>query len=420
MLPSKKSTLFTFQLILAAVLIGLLASLSAILLKRITEHAESTLFLKTEENSSFLILFPFLGLSLIYFLRYYLFHKKENKGIREIFESTATKSKTLPAYKIPSHLINGLITVAFGGSTGIEVSTVVAAAAIGSIPPQKETIFRKYKTELICAGITAGITALFGSPFAGILFAFEVISRKAGRVFLLTNLVAVAVSMGAIYLFNEHPLFAIHLTTWHYSAIPWFILLGVLCGLHAVYLTKCVILIKSAFGKINKHFYKIIVGSALLTVALFILPQLYGDGYHALRPFLLHPEQIRFTIPLMLTFTGILILKPIITSVTLASGGDGGVFAPGLFTGAFLGLLLAMLINNFFNADVIPVNFAVIGMAAMLSGSIHAPFTALFIACGVVDDYKLFFPILVVCLIAKYTSKFVFPFTVYTFTKAAS
>lgn len=404
------------KLLIVSLLIGFLSAFLGISLKRITEYYEHIFFAKTTENTLFFLVFPFIGLSIIYILREYLFKKKENKGIKEIFESTESKKKNLPIYKIPSHFINGLITVAFGGSTGIEVSTVVATATIGSVAQQKENLFRKYKTELICAGVAAGVTALFGSPFAGILFAWEVISKKVNKVFLLTNIIAVSVAFALVFLLNEKPMFAIIITTWHYQAIPYFILLGILAGVNSVYLTKCVVLIKSSFLNIKKQYTKIIIGSVVLSTALVIFPQLYGDGYHAISEIIFHSERNTFSLTLIATVMGILILKPIVTSVTLAAGGDGGVFAPSLFIGAFLGFLVAMLLNIFFNAGVLPINFMVIGMAAMLSASIHAPFTALFLVCGLVNDYTLFFPILVVCLISKYTSKLIYPYTVYTYS----
>jgi CIC family chloride channel protein len=112
----------------------------------------------------------------------------------------------------------------------------------------------------------------------------------------------------------------------------------------------------------------------------------------------------------------IVIFKPIITSLTLAGGGDGGVFAPSIFIGGFVGLLLAVVLNTFFHVNVIPLNFMIIGMGAMLSASIHAPFTAIFITCGLINDYSLLFPILVTCLVAKQVSKTIYPFTVYSFS----
>ncbi len=402
------------KLVIVSILIGFLSAFLGISLKKITEYYEEIFFHEVSVHPIFYLIFPVFGLSVIYFLRQYLFKKKENKGIKEVFESTESKSKNLPSYKIPSHFINGLLTVIFGGSTGIEVSTVVATATIGSVAHEKENIFRQYKTELICAGVAAGVTALFSSPIAGILFAFEVISRKVTKAFIISNVIAVSIAFCLLTILKEEPLFAVSIETWNLKAIPYFILLGILAGINSVYLTRCVLFFKSQFGKIDTHYYKILIGSVVLSVSLFIFPQLYGEGYHAIKG--IFGTQTQLTVTLGLTFIAILILKPIVTSITLASGGDGGVFAPSLFIGAFLGLLLASVLNSFFHVNVLPINFMIIGMAAVLSASIHAPFTAIFLVCGLTNDYTLFFPILVVCLISKYTAKTIYPYTVYSYS----
>ena len=406
------------KLVLVSILIGFLSAFLGVILKNTTEYYEEIFFHQSIVNPIFFVIFPVFGLSIIHFLREYIFKKKENKGIKEVFESTNSSSKNLPIYKIPSHFINGLLTVIFGGSTGIEVSTVVASATIGSVAQRKQNVFRRYKTELICAGVTAGITVLFSSPIAGILFSLEVISKKVTRVFILTNLTAVSIALGLTYLLDEKPLFAVHITTWHLRAIPYFILLGIMAGLNSVYLTRCVLFFKEQFSKIKVPYFKIIVGSVILGISLFAFPQLYGEGYHAIKTIFINPNQMVFSLSLVLTFIGILVLKPIVTSVTLASGGDGGVFAPSLFIGAFLGLLVALILNRYFNANVIPINFIIIGMAAVLSASIHAPFTAIFLICGLTNDYTLFLPILLVCLISKYTAKMIYPFTVYSYSQS--
>ena len=277
-------------------------------------------------------------------------------------------------------------------------------------------MFRQYKTELICAGIAAGITVLFSSPIAGILFSLEVISKKLTRAFILTTVIAVSIASALSYLLHEEPLFTVNITTWHLKAAPYFILLGVLAAIYSVYLTRCVLFFKSRFSKISEPYYKIILGSAILSVSFFVFPQLYGEGYHAIKTVLLDSNDTVLTLSLALTFFGITLLKPIATSASLAAGGDGGVFAPSLFVGSFLGLLLALLLNKYLDANVIPINFMIIGMAAVLSASIHAPFTAIFLVCGLTNDYTLFLPILVVCLISKYTAKLLYPFTVYTYS----
>lgn len=412
-LKQKYTTAKYSKLIIVSLVIGLLAAMLAVTLKHMTEHYEEVLFHRADNQKLYLIIFPFVGLSLIYILRQYLFKKKENKGIKEVFDSTNT-GKDLPSYKIPSHFINGLLTVSFGGSTGIEVSTVVATAAIGSLAQEKERIFRKYKTELICAGITAGLTALFCSPLAGLLFAYEVISKKAGKIFLVTNILAAIVAYAFILVIKEEPLFSISITQWHLYAIPYFILLGLLCGLNSIYLTRCVIFFKARFAKISGHYYKILIAAAIISTSLFIFPQLYGDGYHGMKQSFLTANTLTLTLSHILVLAGLLLMKPIVTSITLSAGGDGGVFAPSLFIGAFLGLFLALLLNTYFDAGVIPVDFMIIGMAAMLSASIHAPFTALFLVCALVNDYTLFLPILIGSLVAKYSAKAIYPYTVYS------
>jgi CIC family chloride channel protein len=404
------------KLIIASLLVGFLATFLALTLKHITEHYENVFFQQARKHAFYFVLFPFFGLAVIYFLRQYLFKGKANKGIAEVFESTQSKTKNLPLYKIPSHFINGFLTVIFGGSTGIEVSTVVASATIGSAAQQKANFFREYKTELISAGVAAGITALFSSPAAGILFALEVIAKKRTRMFFLATILAVSVAFGLLFVADEQPLFAMEITTWYWHAIPYFILLGIFSGVHSVYLTRSVLFFKSLFARIEIDFYRILIGVALLGIALLVLPQLYGDGYHAIKEILRSTSS--FSVSLLITIAAVLLLKPVVTSATLASGGDGGIFAPSLFLGAFLGLFTALVLNTYFDAQVIPLNFMVLGMAAMLSASIHAPFTALFLVCGIVNDYTLFVPILLICLVSKYTAKAICPYTVYTFQKS--
>lgn len=403
------------KLAAASLVIGLFSSLMALGLKRMTEQYEHQFFSLAQQSPFYLIVFPIVGLWLIFLLRLYMFRNKPNKGITEIFDATNSEKKNLPAYKIPSHFFNGFLTVIFGGSTGIEVSTVVASATIGSVAQQKAKFFRQYKTELICAGVAAGITALFNSPFAGLLFTYEVISRKLNKVFAMTVLLATGVATVLMFALNEPPLFVTSVSTWHYYAIPYLLLLGILAGLHSVYLTRCVLWFKSRFlGLAN--FRKMMIGAAMLSAMLLALPQLYGDGYHAIHETLGGQNQV-WSLSFAFTFLAVLAFKPIATSVTLASGGDGGVFAPSLFMGAFLGLLLAVFLNTYFDADVIPVNFMIVGMAAVLSASIHAPFTAVFLVCGLVGNFTLFLPIIGTCLIAKVTAKAVYPYTVYTFPK---
>lgn len=403
------------KLIIATVIIGIACAILGDALKLLTDHYENSFFERIQQHPILFFIFPFIGLSLIYILRQSVFKRKENKGIKEIYDSLKTRHNELPVYKIPSHFINGLLTVAFGGSTGIEVATVVASASIGSVTQNKANIHSVFRKELICAGVAAGVTALFNSPVAGVLFALEVISKK----FSWPLFISVAVASFTVWAFNfvlhTGPLFNIPTDHWNQSAFPYFIILGIMAGLNGVYLTKCVLYFKSRFAFINQHSVKILSGSLFIGCFVFLFPQLYGDGYHSIRTLIANPASIQFTYAVGCTFLCVLIFKPIVTSLTLASGGDGGIFAPSLFIGAFLGFFIAILVNHFFDAAVIPANFMVIGMAAVLSASLHAPFTAVFLACGLVGNYTLMIPVITACLISKLTAKRLVPYTVYNY-----
>jgi len=406
-----------FKLIIVSILIGLLCALLGDSLKIITGYCEDIFAGMATKYWLLYILLPIISLSVIHLLRVHLFKKKENRGIKEIYETLKTRHNELPAYKIPSHYVNGFLTVIFGGSTGIEVSTVVASAALGATVQKKADVHTAFRKELIYAGIAAGITALFNSPMAGILFSLEVISKRISRNAIISVVIAATTAWFFNYLFYNEPLFTFTISRWKYHAIPSLILLSIFSGLMGVYLTRTVLIFKTKYSKLNIYSAKILISASILGISLLLCPQLYGDGYHAMKDIFLastHPINVSYS--LLLLIAGILILKPIATSATLAAGGDGGVFAPGLFLGAFLGLLLAILLNKYFNAGVVPINFMIIGMAAVLSASLHAPFTAAFLVCGLVGNYVLLLPIFIACIISKVVAKLVYPYSVYTYS----
>jgi CIC family chloride channel protein len=301
------------------------------------------------------------------------------------------------------------------------VSTVVASATIGGVVQSKANIHTAFRKELIYAGIAAGITVLFNSPLAGILFSIEVISKRASRNAIISILIAILAAFAFNCLIHDKSLFTFTVTKWNYYAVPYFILLGVLSGVSAVYLTRMVLFFKKTFANFSSYAIKILISASILSVVLLLCPQLYGDGYGAMRNiFETSAQQINFSYSLLLITLAILLLKPIVTSATLAAGGDGGVFAPGLFMGGFLGLLVAIVVRQYMHIDIVPINCMVIGMAAVLSGCLHAPFTSTFLVCALAGNYILLIPILGACLLAKIIAKQIYPYTVYTYGMSGS
>lgn len=402
------------KLIILSFTVGLACSLLAFTLKNITEFTEEQLFSVAEKYPFFFILFPTIGITSIYFLRKYFFQNRKNKGITEIYKTLDQRKNHLPFFKIPSHFLNGFLTVIFGGSTGVEVSTVVAAATAGNMAYEREFSAKMYKRELICAGVAAGVAVLFSSPVAGWLFAMEVIARKINKS-LAVSCTSAALISGFFSVFTHgEPLLPFHISDWKFAAVPFFVVLSLMCGVLSVYFTLLVIYIKEFFSKINNNFLRVNLGALIVGVILFFFPMLYGDSYHGLQDMItqtvLH-QNISLWLLLFLVF-----LKPIASSLTLGAGGDGGVFAPSIVSGAFLGLLFAILCNTYFNTNLILINFVLVGAAATLSASIYAPFTALFLVCAIAPNgYVLFFPLLLGSFVSKLFAQRLLPYNVYTF-----
>jgi len=405
------------KLIIASLVVGLASTLLADSLKRITAYYEEGIIEKAHSFPWIFIILPSIGITLIYFLRKYAFKNKQNKGIKEIYHTIEERRNELPAFKIPSHYINGFLTVIFGGSTGVEVSTVVATATVGAVARKKASVAKAHKTELICAGVAAGIATLFGSPLAGLLFSVEVIARKATKTILLSCFCSIFVSWLFMSLIEDEMLFKqLSVSGWEMHAIPFLLVVSAIAGLLAVYFTKSVIFIKEKFGNISNNFIRVNLGAVMVGLAILAFPQLYGDSYHAFPELLSRIEDTSFSIPFALTILCISLLKPLVASLTLGAGGDGGVFAPSIIGGAVFGMFVALVSNYLFGLHLSPLNFALIGGGAMLSAAIHAPLTSVFLTCNLVQNgFDLFIPMLVGCYVAKYTAKLVCSYTVYSY-----
>ena len=175
MTERKKVILYNdVKLVAVSMLTALICCAFAYLLKILTESVQHELFGFASGNSLiWFIVFPTCGITAIYFLRKYLFRNRKNKGITEIYKTLDLRKDHLPLFKVPSHLLNGFFTVVFGGSTGIEVSTVVATATVGNEAYKRDFSAKMYKRELVSAGVVAGVGTLFGSPLVGLFFALE-------------------------------------------------------------------------------------------------------------------------------------------------------------------------------------------------------------------------------------------------------
>ncbi|OJZ07999.1 MAG: chloride channel protein [Sphingobacterium sp. 40-24] len=410
------------KLIGSSALVSIVCCVLAYSLKHSTAYVQEELFESVSSwDAKLFIVLPSIGITAIYFLRKYAFQNRKNKGIKEIYTTLETRKDHLPFFKIPSHYINGFLTVVFGGSTGVEVSTVVASATVGNQAYKRLHPAWAYKTELICAGVIAGVTLLFGSALGGFLFAFEVIARRYNKTLLISGLTSMALASVFVYYLDASPLFTFEVKVWRWQAIPFVAILGLIGGILALYFTKTVIYAKSYFAGIKSNFIRVNLGAITVGTFIFFLPVLYGDSYHGLGEILkssLHDSvNLLYFLPLIL----LVLLKPFVASLTLGAGGDGGVFAPSIVTGALLGVLFAQLCNHYLGTQLVVINFALFGAAAMLSAAIHAPFTAIFIIASLVPSgYLLLAPLLISSFIAKTLAKKLYPYNVYTYKEVAT
>ncbi len=401
------------RLIVASLVVGLVSALLAYSLKHLTEYFEHHIFNSIQKQfSPLFIVVPSIGITAIYFLRKYTFQNRKNKGITEIYKTLDQRKDHLPLFKIPSHFFNGFLTVIFGGSTGIEVSTVVATATIGNYAYEQEFSARTYKRELICAGVVAGVAILFTSPLAGWLFAMEVIARKVRKSLFVACTASALVSWVFIFFFDSERILHLEISGWSLTAIPFFILLSLLGGTLSVYFTLLVIYLKKLFSRIKSNFVRVNLGAITVGLLIFIFPGLYGDSYAGLREILHEPTVMPGAALLLIAMA---LLKPLAAALTLGAGGDGGVFAPSIVAGAFLGLTVSYVGNTYFGTDLIPINFAIIGAAATLSASLYAPFTSVVLVCNLLPNgFMLLLPILVCCFISLVVAKLILPYNVYT------
>ncbi len=410
------------KLIGSSALVSIVCCVLAYSLKHSTAYVQEELFESVSSwDAKLFIVLPSIGITAIYFLRKYAFQNRKNKGIKEIYTTLETRKDHLPFFKIPSHYINGFLTVVFGGSTGVEVSTVVASATVGNQAYKRLHPAWAYKTELICAGVIAGVTLLFGSALGGFLFAFEVIARRYNKTLLISGLTSMALASLFVYYLDASPLFTFEVKAWRWQAIPFVAILGLIGGILALYFTKTVIYAKSYFAGIKSNFIRVNLGAITVGTFIFFLPVLYGDSYHGLGEVLkssLHDSvNLLYFLPLIL----LVLLKPFVASLTLGAGGDGGVFAPSIVTGALLGVLFAQLCNHYLGTQLVVINFALFGAAAMLSAAIHAPFTAIFIIASLVPSgYLLLAPLLISSFIAKTLAKKLYPYNVYSYKEVAT
>jgi CIC family chloride channel protein len=400
-------------LILSGILVGLSAGTAAIILKTSVHYIHELSNAQLEVfNYPYLNLFlPLVGVLLTVWVTHRFLNGKDGRGIANILLDISQRSGVMAKFKMYAQVVTSALTVGFGGSSGLEGPIAVTGAAIGSNYARTYRLSYRERILLLGCGVAAGISAVFNAPITGVMFAIEII--LVGVIFSDFIPLIISAVTGALLskiILDDNILFEFKsLKEFDHHNVPYYILLGIACGLLSVYYSRMSKKVEYFFHHYLQWsvYTKAIFGGLILALLCFIFPPLFGEGYDSVKLLAANnPGGILkgtfFAMEnnsdwMIIFFVGLIFLtKVFATSITLSSGGTGGNFAPALFTGAFMGFFFATLLNKL-NLGVLPINnFTLVGMCGILSGVMYAPLTGIFLIAEVTGGYDLIIPLMIV------------------------
>lgn len=414
-------------LLIASGITGALAGLAAVALKHLVSFFQwicQAGFDIKYENYLYLI-YPLVGILLtMLYLRLFHYRKTFDKGLSSIIYAIIHKASRIELHKTYSNLITSALTVGFGGSAGLEAPIAVTGSAIGSNTAKNLWMSRQSRTLLLAGGAAAGIAAIFNSPIAGVIFSFEVLLSELSIPAFVPILIASASGAVVSKLFGEHQLFFLTTNDWDVSAVPFYLLLGLVCGGISAYMIRTTIAIERFFNRRKNVWHKAVWGAVGLGLLLFLFPPLYGEGYTVVNElmeknynsllerglFFGYQNNENF---ILLFGLCIVLIKVVASAITIGAGGNGGIFGPSLFTGATLGFVFVHFINSLNIVQLNEANFIVVAMCGLISGVLHAPLTGIFLIAEITGGYVLVVPLMLVSAISFITTRYFEPNSIY-------
>ena len=413
--------------------VGICTAVAALLLKTLIHLIESLLtdrFDVTGANGLYL-LYPMVGIFLTMLFIRYVVRDDISHGVTKILYAISQRQGRIKSHNMFSSVVASAITIGFGGSVGAEAPIVLTGSAIGS------NLGRVFKLEhrtlmlLVGCGAAGAVAGIFKAPIAGLVFTLEVLMIDLTMGSLLPLLVScvtattvsyIATGTEAMFQFNLDNPFAM-------ERIPHVILLGIICGMVSLYFTRAMNSCENMFRRFAARPYvKLLIGGAMLSILIFVFPPLYGEGYDTIHLLLngKTPEEWDMVMNnslfyglgdvLLIYLVLIVLLKVFATSATNGGGGCGGIFAPSLFLGCITGFVWARFSNlmNVGGVEVMEENFALLGMAGLMSGVMHAPLTGIFLIAELTGGYDLFLPLMITSVSAYLTIVVFEPHSIYS------
>ncbi|MBR6330029.1 MAG: chloride channel protein [Bacteroidales bacterium] len=399
-------------LLILSVLVGLLAGLAAVLLKTLV-HVTNRWLLQFDiptfvGGNLLILLYPAIGIFLTILFVRYVVKGDIGHGLPTVLLSLSRKGGVLPARNMYSSLVASTLTVAFGGSVGLEAPIASTGSAIGSNIGRFFRLSAHDVKMLLGCGAAGAIAGIFKAPIAGVLFVIEVFMfDMTATAILPLMLSAVSASTVAYFLMGNDLQFAFTVVgETGLSQIPYYIVLGVFCAAVSLFFLRVTDRVEEWFARRRNVVSRAVIGAIALGLLIFLFPPLFGEGYMFLTELLNGSDDLLFEHSVfaslhnnnwfVLAYIFVLILtKAVATATTIGCGGVGGTFGPSLIIGGMAGYFICLLSNQLGLPEQSTANFALVGMAAVMTGVMHAPFMAIFLIAEITGGYALMVPLLV-------------------------
>lgn len=381
-----------------AVLVGLATGAGIwffkFLIEKVKSFSFSTVAVALSPLGSWsIILIPVVGGALVGVLLHYLGGHEKIEGTGRVIQSIRVDGGRLRYKYLPAKTAAAILSIGSGASVGPEDPSVSIGANLGSMLGQWTRLSEERVTILVSAGVAAAIAAAFNAPIAGVFFALEIVIGDITTSSLgMILIAAVTSSVFTQWVSGTAPAFQAHFYTFNSgNELFLYAALGLLAGPISALYVRLLYWMQDLFQKIKLPRWVKTAGAGLAVglVGIFY-PQVFGVGYNTITSIL---SATKLTIGVLLI---LMLAKLVLTPISIAGGFAGGVFAPSLFIGATLGGAFGMIMQRFFpGLGISAPAYALVGMAAVLAGAVHAPLTAALLLFEMTSDYRIILPLMI-------------------------
>lgn len=415
---------------LLALGVGVCAGLAAILLERLISLIQSGLMPLMIAPDGFAwgrFVLPGAGMLLTLLFVRFIVRDNIGHGVTKVLLALSRGDSRIKPHNMGSSIAASAMTIGFGGSVGAEAPIVYTGAALGSNLGRAAGLSQHGISILVGCGAAGAVSGIFGAPLAGVLFTLEVLMFNLSMSSLMPLLLSTVSAAVVVYLFDGGVArFACELTPFRLSNIPFYIALGIICGLISLYFMRTTLALEDRLSRLRSAGLRWLLCAFSLGLLIFLFPPLFGEGYDSLRT-MLRGGDIALSGPLPLPLSSpwmvplffflVLLLKVFAMTFTNAGGGVGGTFGPTLIVGGLTGFVLARSLNLLFagTGTVIPEhNFVLVGMAGLMAGVMQAPMTAIFLIAEITGGYELLLPLILCSTVSFGTIRFREKYSIYS------